>query len=196
MNLKYVVLKSDCNFSVFQILKNKLNISTRLYKKLISNNLIKINETIYDKKTFNSYLYSLKENDMIYIDLNYSEDCSNTVPTKMDLDIIFEDDWLLILNKPAGIPVHPSRSYFSTSLSNGVRYYFDTINLKKKIRIINRLDLNTSGLLIFAKCEYIHNCLSKQMIDGTFKKKYLALATGIFEKKSGIIDLPIARKER
>ena len=67
--------------------------------------------------------------------------------------------------------------------------------LKKKIRPVNRLDLNTSGVIVFAKCEYIQESLSKQMIDNTFKKEYLCIVEGIFDKKSGTINLPIDRKE-
>ena len=112
----------------------------------------------------------------------------------MDLDIIYEDEWLIIINKPAGIAIHPSLLHYTNSLSNGVRYYFDSINLKKKIRPVNRLDLNTSGLVIFAKCSYIHDMLSLQMQDGSFKKTYLALIHGKLESKKGVIDLPIARR--
>ena len=133
--------------------------------------------------------------DVITIDFNYEEDNSNIVPTQMNLDIVFEDDWLLIINKPAGIATHPSVLHFSDSLCNGVRFYFDSISLKKKVRPVNRLDLNTSGLVVFAKCEYIQECLISQMKSNVFKKDYLAICDGIFEDKVGVIDLPIARKE-
>lgn len=133
--------------------------------------------------------------DVITIDFNYEEDNSNIVPTQMNLNIVFEDDWLLIINKPAGIAVHPSILHYSDSLCNGIRFYFDKIGLKKKVRPVNRLDLNTSGLVVFAKCEYIQECLISQMKNNEFKKEYLAVCNGIFEKKSGTINLPIARKE-
>ena len=101
----------------------------------------------------------------------------------MKLDIVFEDDGLLILNKPAGISVHPSILHYEDSLSNGVKFYFDQINLKKKIRPVNRLDKDTSGIVIFAKNEYIQECLINQMADNTFKKEYVALVNGILNKK-------------
>lgn len=75
----------------------------------------------------------------------------------MDLKIIYEDEALLIIDKPAGIPVHPSILHYTNSLSNGVKYYFDSINLKKKIRPVNRLDRNTSGIVIFAKTNTYKN---------------------------------------
>ena len=110
-------------------------------------------------------------------------------------DIIYEDEALLILDKPAGIAVHPSISHYTDSLANGVKYYFDTIGLKRKIRPVNRLDLNTSGLIVFAKNEYVQECLIQQMQTNEFKKEYLAIVHGIFENVQGTINLPIARKE-
>ena len=137
----------------------------------------------------------VKVGDKLIIDFNYEEDNSNIVPNGMDLDIIYEDDWLLIVNKPSGIAIHPSILHFNNSLSNGIRFYFDKIGLKKKIRPVNRLDKDTSGLVIFAKCEYIQECLSLQMQEGILKKEYLCLVSGTINQKSGTINLPIARKE-
>ena len=79
----------------------------------------------------------------------------------------------------------------------GVKYYFEQIGLKRKIRPVNRLDLNTSGLIIFAKNEYIQECLIQQMTSNLFKKEYIAIVSGKFAnaEKSGTINLPIARKE-
>ena len=117
------------------------------------------------------------------ISFDYDEDNLNILPIQMDLDIIYEDDWLLVINKPAGIPVHPSISHYNNSLSNGVRFYFDKIGLKKKIRPVNRLDKNTSGIVVFAKNEYIQECLINQMKSGIFKKEYLAIVNGILDEK-------------
>ena len=112
----------------------------------------------------------------------------------MNLDIVFEDDALLIINKPAHMPAHPSMDHFEDSLSNGIRFYFDKIGLKKKIRPVNRLDRDTSGLVVFAKNEYVQECLVKQMKNNEFKKEYIAICSGIFEEKSGTINAPISRK--
>ena len=187
MELKYIVNNNE--FNINQILQNELNISSRLLYKLIKNNRIFLNEDICDTRKCADI------GDIITIDFDYEEDNSNIVPTEMNLDIVFEDEWLLIVNKPAGIAVHPSILHYSDSLCNGVRFYFDSIGLNKKIRPVNRLDLNTSGLVIFAKCEYIQECLISQMKDNTFKKEYLCFCEGFFENKSGTINLPIARKE-
>lgn len=188
MELTYKIKKNDSYQNVNSVLSNKFHISARLLSTLIKKKCITVNNQLTDTRN------TIKSEDIICINFNYEEDNSNIVPTKMDLSIIYEDEWLLIINKPAGIAIHPSILHFSDSLSNGVRYYFDSINLKKKIRPVNRLDFNTSGIVIFAKCEYIQQCLSLQMANHTFEKNYLALIDGILSHKRGTINLPIARK--
>lgn len=187
MKLTYQVKNN--NKTINQILQTELKISSRLLYKLIKMQKILLNNKICDTRSMTN------AGDIITIDFNYEEDNSNIVPTQMNLDIVFEDDWLLIINKPAGIAIHPSILHYSDSLCNGIRFYFDKIGLKKKVRPVNRLDLNTSGLVVFAKCEYIQECLISQMKNNEFKKEYLAVCTGIFDKKFGTISLPIARKK-
>ena len=175
--------------TINSILQNELHISSRLLYKLIKLNKIQLNHQPCDTRKTGTL------GDTITINFDYEEDNSNIIPTKMNLNIIFEDDWLLVVNKPAGIAIHPSVLHYSDSLCNGIRFYFDKIGLKKKIRPVNRLDLNTSGLVVFAKCEYIQECLINQMKNNQFKKEYLAVCNGFFNEKSGTINLPIARKE-
>ena len=110
-----------------ELLKAYFYISDRLLLKLKKNYKILVNGNI-------SNIYSpLFVNDYVEVFLDFEEDNSNIVPVKMDLKILYEDDAFLIIDKPAGIPVHPSMDHFTDSLSNGVRYYFDSIKLKKKI---------------------------------------------------------------
>lgn len=187
MILKYIVTKN--NETINQILKSKLHISSRLLYKLINKKVIYLNNQICDTRN------TANKGDLLSVDLSYDEDNSNVVPTKMNLNIVFEDDSILVLNKPAGISTHPSMLHFEDSLSNGVKYYFDSIGLHKKIRPVNRLDLHTSGLIIFAKNEYIQECLIKQMENNSFKKEYHAIVVGHLENKKGTIDKPIARKQ-
>ncbi|MCI8410976.1 MAG: RluA family pseudouridine synthase [Clostridia bacterium] len=189
MELKYIVRESDNYKNINEILNKEFEFSTRLIAKLIKNNKISLNGKMCNTR------WPIKRDDVITIDLSIDEDNSNIVPTKMDLDIIYEDEWLLVVNKPAGIAIHPSQLHYDNSLSNGIKYYFDLIELKKKIRPVNRLDFNTSGLVIFAKCEYIQEAFSKQMQNNIFKKEYLCIAEKPFEDKNGTINLPIARKE-
>ena len=184
MELKYIV-KNTTYENINQIMTSHFKISTRLKNKLIKKNRIYLNSKITDTRN------NVKIGDKIIIDFNYEENNSNIVPKKMNLEIIYEDEWLIAINKPAGIAIHPSILHYDNSLSNGIRFYFDEISLKKKIRPINRLDKDTSGVVMFAKCEYIQECLIKSKIN----KEYICLCSGIFDKKDGTINLPIARKE-
>lgn len=189
MILKFIV-KEDKYSSINQILKTEFNLSNRLMTKLINNRMVILNEKSCDTRI------KPKINDVIMIYLDYEEDTFNVKPTKMNLDIVYEDEGILVINKNAGMTVHPSLRHYYNSLSNGVRYYFDKIGLNKKIRPVNRLDKDTSGLVVFAKNEYIQECLIKQMSNNVFKKEYLCIISGRLEKRSGTIKLPIARKER
>lgn len=189
MELIYEITENDYNKTINEILLKDFNFSNRLLIKLIKNKNILFNGKEVDTRTLITNPGNIK------IDFNYDEDNSNIVATKMNLNIVYEDEWMLVVNKPAGCPIHPSRLHFEDSLSNGIKDYFDSIKMNKKIRPVNRLDLNTSGLVIFAKCEYIQEQFSNQMANNLFKKEYLCLVDGLFKEKSGTIDLPISRKQ-
>lgn len=189
MNLSYQIDKDEHYDNVLHVLKEQFLLSDRLITKLKKANKIYLNSLpTYTKK-------SVTVGDTVSVLIDFEEDNSNIVASNIPLNIIYEDDYLLVLNKPANIAIHPSILHFDNSLSNGVKFYFDKLGLKKKIRIVNRLDRNTSGIVILAKNEYIQECLIKQMKTNEFKKEYLAIAKGILESKSGTLNFPIARKE-
>lgn len=189
MKLEYKITNLTKYNSIRAILKEEFLMSDRLIAKLKNTSQIYINnKPVYIK-------HILSTEDVLSVNLDFNEESENIVPTKMKLDILYEDESLLILNKPAGIPVHPSMEHYTDSLSNGVKYYFEQISLKRKIRPVNRLDRNTSGIVIFAKNQYIQECLIKQMKTDEFKKEYLALVNGSLSKKEQIILAPISRKE-
>lgn len=151
MKLKYCITINDKNKyeNIHSLLKNELHISNRLLTKLIEEKCILLNSSICDTRN------SFEINDILSVNFDYFEENANVVPTKIDLDIIYEDDWLLIVNKPAGVAIHPSILHYADSLSNGVKFYFDSIGLQKKIRPVNRLDFNTSRISYFCKmCLY------------------------------------------
>ncbi len=188
MNFKYIV-NSDKYSNVKELLKVKFKFSERMIIKLKKEKRIFLNNSpVYISAPLNIH-------DVIQIDMDFVETTDNIQPTQMNLKIIYEDEYLLILNKPAGLPIHPSANHFSDSLSNGVKYYFDTKNLAIKLRPVNRLDKDTSGIVIFAKHPYIQECLIKQMKNKKFCKNYLALVSGIFSPKNGTINAPITRKD-
>ena len=187
MELEFKV--TDNNYhTVKEILKAHYQISDRLLTKLKKDNRIFLNNKpvyVTEKVSFG---------DILNVNMNFEETSENIIPTKMNLEIVFEDEYFLIINKPANLPVHPSCNHYENSLSNGVKYYFDSINLKRKIRPINRLDKDTSGLVIFAKNEYIQEALIKQMKSNIFKKEYIAILEGNLTENSGTINAPITRK--
>lgn len=189
MNLSYQIDKDDHYDNVLHVLKEQFLLSDRLITKLKKSNKIYLNDLpTYTKK-------SVTVGDTVSVLIDFEEDNSNIVASNIPLNIIYEDDYLLVINKPANIAIHPSILHFDNSLSNGVKFYFDKLGLKKKIRIVNRLDRNTSGIVVFAKNEYIQECLIKQMKTKELKKEYLAIAKGILESKSDTLNFPIARKE-
>lgn len=189
MDLSYKTNKNDCYYNVLHVLKEQFLLSDSLITKLKKANKIYLNNLpTYTKKSVNL-------GDIISVSIDFEEDNSNIVASNIPLNIIYEDDYLLVLNKPANIAVHPSILHFDNSLSNGVKFYFDKLGLKKKIRIVNRLDKNTSGIVVFAKNEYIQECLIRQMKTNNLKKEYLAIIEGILDSKTGTLSFPIARKE-
>ncbi len=188
MVLKYIVTNCSKYKTLKEVLKAQFGISDRLLLKL------KKLQKIYLNNNTTYINHFVKLGDVIKCYLDYSEDNSNIISTQMQLDILYEDEAFLILNKPAGIPVHPSMEHYTDSLSNGVKFYFDKINLKKKIRPVNRIDKDTSGIVIFAKNEYVQECLIKQMKFNNFIKKYIAVVEGHLDNKNGVINAPISRK--
>lgn len=178
MKLEYIVTNNDTNKNIKDILLSHFQISHRLLVTLKRENCIFLNDT----PTF--VHHKVNAGDIISVSFSYEEDNSNIVPKKLTLDIIYEDDCYIVINKPAGIPVHPSMSHYEDSLSNGIRYYFDSIGLKKKIRPVNRIDKDTSGLVVFAKNEYIQEALIKQMASKNFRKEYIAIVEGHFKQLS------------
>lgn len=184
----FYTVTSNKYVNLRDILKNHFLISNRLLTKL------KKSESIFLNNKF-TYLDSpVNIGDTVKVLIDFEEDNSNIVPKKMDLNILYEDDSFLVINKPPHLAVHPSILHYDNSLSNGVKYYFDENNIRKKIRIVNRLDKDTSGIVIFAKNEYIHECLIKQMNLNQFKKEYIAILTGVLDSSSGTINASIARK--
>lgn len=187
MKLRYEVIENKY-YNVKEVLKAHFHISDRLLTKLKKSKQIYLNCTpIYVTE-------KIKLHDIIEVNIDFNETSDNIVPIKIKLDIIFEDEALLIINKPAGIPVHPSQNHYTNSLSNGVKHYFNENNLNKKIRPVNRLDKDTSGIVIFAKNEYIQETLVRQMKDNTFKKEYIAILEDNLKENTGTINAPIARK--
>ena len=144
--------------------------------------------------------YTLELNDIInvhpqeIVELN-----SNLIPEKMDLDILFEDEEIVIINKPAGLVVHPGTGITTGTLVNGLVDHFNSLSdLNGQIRpgLVHRLDANTSGIMVIAKTNLAHANLADQFLNRQVKKKYTALTWGLWTENTGEIDQPIARKKK
>lgn len=191
MKLEYIATNNDNGKSVKDILLSCLHISHRLLITLKRENAIFLN----DLPTF--VYQSVSVNDKVSVSFDYEEDNSNIISKQIPLDIVYEDEWLLVVSKRSGIAVHPSILHYEDSLSSGIKFYFDSIGLKKKIRPVNRIDKDTSGLVVFAKNEYIQESLIKQMQAGNFHKEYIAIVEGFFDdykKKTELLMLQLVEK--
>ncbi len=138
MQLTYLVKENNTYKTVREVLKNEFLISSRLLTSLRKEKKIYLNKSsIYLDK-------ELSIGDLITINLDFEEDSSNIVPYNFKFNIVYEDNAYLIIDKPAGMAIHPSCLHYDNSLSNAVKFYFDSISLHVKIRPVNRLDKDTS----------------------------------------------------
>lgn len=139
--------------------------------------------------------YSLKLNDQIYVAINEPKSL-DLEPVNLDLDIVYEDSNLLVVNKPEGLVVHPAESYDGPTLVHGLLYQSDelsSINGVKRPGIVHRIDKDTSGLLIVAKNDIAHQRLSEAFSKHEVKRIYTALVYGKIDVPKGVIDMPIGR---
>ena len=127
--------------------------------------------------------------------VNISEDNSSEKipPVKMALDIVYEDEDIIVINKPAGLPIHPSLNHYEDSLANGLAYYYESQGKPFIFRCANRLDKNTSGLTVIAKHLVSANILSTMVKNRQFHREYYAIVRGPLAEKTGTIDAPIGR---
>ena len=182
--IKFIYEGNELNLEEYLISQE---VSGRLFRRLYKNKKIVVNGRFQRKNI------ELEKGDIITL---FMEDEKESIlPEKMDLDIVYEDFDLLILNKAPKIVVHPTKSHQSNTLSNGIAYYFKENNINKKIRFVNRLDMDTTGIFIVAKNSYAHQQMALQFENNSIEKKYLAITKGIIKDDEGLINLPIGREE-
>jgi len=171
-----------------EYLKTELGLSTRLIRSASINKKIFVNDQVVKMNRV------LTSGEIIKIDLEKDES-QDIAPEKMDIDVVYEDEDILVVNKKPFMVVHPTKSYQSGTLANGVINYFAESNQNCIVRLVSRLDMNTSGLIIIAKNQFSHGMLSKEMTENKVEKRYLAIVHGIMKEKQGTIDLPIYKPE-
>lgn len=141
--------------------------------------------------------YKVKPGDDIRIMMEYPKRDITVVPEDIELNIVFEDDYVLVVNKPAGMVVHPSYGHYNGTLVNALAYHLRDLPMFKgndpRPGLIHRIDKNTSGLLVIAKTEDAKNHLARQFFDHTTERRYQAVAWGSFDDMEGTITGHIGR---
>ena len=186
--IKEVVPQEYDGKKIREYLKEGLALSSRLIKSasidkriFLNNKAVKMNAII-------------KADDMVLIRLDKPE-TQNIDPENIDIEVNYEDEDIIVINKRPFMVVHPTKLHKSGTLANGLMHYFKETNQQCIVRLVSRLDMDTSGLLIVAKNQYAHMELSRVMKTDDFQKRYLALVHGNLKEKEGTINLPIYRPE-
>lgn len=164
-------------------------LSRSFITKLIDDGKITINGKI-EKPSF-----KVKENDEIIIE-EIVDTKSDIKEEDIPLDVVYEDDDILVINKPQGMVVHPANGHYSGTLVNALMFMVDSLSsINGVIRpgIVHRIDKDTSGLLCVAKNDNAHHFLAEQLKDHTMARDYIALVRGVIQENSGTIDMPIGR---
>lgn len=160
------------------------------------NNLIKDSKVLINNNEVKSG-YLLKSNDII--DITLEEENTDLKPSNIDLDIVYEDDDVIVINKQNGLVVHPSSGNYEDTLVNGLLYHsknLSSVNGEFRPGIVHRIDADTTGLLMIAKNDYAHNVLARQLESHSINRVYIALVWGTITNDSGTIDAPIGRDSK
>ena len=169
-------------------------------------NLVNLKKNLKSIEVNDTYVYQnyvLQQGDILNVYIRETESSRQIIPVELPIDIVYEDEDLLVVNKPAGMPIHPSRNNPDNSLGNALAWYYKQKQQAFVFRCINRLDRDTSGLTIVAK-HMVSGAILAQMVaaksrDGLqaqgIHREYLAIVEGNVEPAEGVINAPIARKE-
>ena len=193
--MKFSVDKRDAGTRIDIYLTKKISKFTRSFlKKIILTKNLKINNTVVSSPST-----KIKTKDIIFINI-LSRNENRLIPKKIKIDIVYEDNDILIINKPKGMVVHPGAGNFENTLANALAYKYkkNLSNLNGELRpgIVHRIDKETSGLLVVAKNNLAHSNLGKQFSHHTIKRKYLCLAWGVIRPLSGRIKTLISRDNK
>ncbi|MEW9080237.1 RluA family pseudouridine synthase [Terrisporobacter glycolicus] len=178
-------INEDENLTLKEVLLDKLNFSVRSLSKMKRYKTVKVN---------NKYVRPAdKINKGDLIEVKIDEDMADFKPQDLKLPILYDDFDIIMLNKPPFMVVHPTKSHFENTIANGVTHYVLGKNENVKIRFVNRLDMNTSGLVIVAKNPYAQFVLSSDMKEDKVEKMYIAVVKGVVKEDFGTINEPIYR---
>ena len=185
-----IKVTENSNLRIDKYLTNKIEFTRSKIQKLIKDEKVLVNKQVVNNN------YKVNLNDEIVIqDDNFQED-TIIKPSNIPLDIVYEDDDLLVINKKSGMVVHPAPGNYNDTLVNALMGKFQLSHDKIRPGIVHRLDKDTSGLMLVAKNDYTHDKLAKMIKDKEVERYYIALVEGTFNHETGTIDAPIGRDNK
>ncbi|MBC2200328.1 RluA family pseudouridine synthase [Listeria welshimeri] len=169
--------------------------SKHISKQLLTAVKFSADGKIEVNRTEQNVLYQVQTGDNVRLTFPTEQQNERLLAEYTKLEVIFEDDFLLIINKPAGMASIPSQYHPSGSVANFVKGHYEAQGLTSAIHIVTRLDRDTSGLMLIAKNRFAHARLSTFLQQGLLKRRYQALTSGVLQEEAGSIEAPIGRKE-
>ena len=190
--MQWTISQSDCPAVIRDFLHRKKGISSKLLAKLKRqpDGILLNGAPVFVNA-------QLQPGDILFVDCETGEDVSSVIPSALPVDVLYEDDYIRVLNKPPFMPTHPSLNHPDDSLANAVAYMEKDSGVPFVFRPASRLDRNTSGVILTAKNQYCASLLSAQMKAGTIHKTYLAILTcrsGSLPAEEGFLQFFMARK--
>lgn len=187
--LQWIISKNDEGRLVLDFLKEK-----KISKRALTD--IKFNGgDILVNSEHITVRYSLKENDILTVIFPKEERGAGLAADDVPFDIVYEDDHCLVIDKPPFVPSIPSRDHLKGTLANGLIMYYQQHQIPSTIHIVNRLDKDTSGLMLVAKHRFAHSLFSNQQKMKEIHRTYEAIVHGVLDQQEGTISSPIGRKK-
>ena len=185
------VIVDEEDVRIDKYLVSKTDFSRETITKMIAEEYILVNGKSIKAS------YKVKDNDVILIKDGFVKEMKLEA-TKMEIDIVYEDEYLMVINKDSGVVVHPGAGNSNDTLVNGLLYYNKTLSKGEEFRpgIVHRLDKDTSGLMIVAKNDKAHELLADDFKNKRIHREYIALLDGVFPQEKAIIDAPIGRSKQ
>ena len=185
------VIVNENDIRIDKYLASKIDFSRETITKMLAEEYILVNGKSIKAS------YKVKVGDVILIKDGFVKEMTLEA-TKMDIDIVFEDEYLMVINKDSGVVVHPGAGNNNNTLVNGLLYYNKTLSKGEEFRpgVVHRLDKDTSGLMIIAKDDKAHELLADDFKNKRIHREYIALLDGVFPQEKAVIDAPIGRSKK
>lgn len=191
--LKKLKLELEKTERLDKVLTGELGLSRTTIQSWLKAGLISVNGEVVKSN------YKAQSGDEVTI-LRKEEEVITIQPENIPLDIVFEDDLLIVVNKPSGMVVHPSKGHYSGTLVNALLYHSNSLSDSTSEEIyrpglVHRIDKDTSGLLVIAKNNDVHQKLAEQIAENKMNREYIAIVDGHFAHETGVVDAPLSRHQ-